>query len=84
MISNRHPLISLLGTMYLNKLKHGSEFISNAGSSWRLLFVYALFPWMSTYRIPSEEPKEEQNSNYDNQEFNLSKFSTLRSEFSMK
>ena len=49
--SNRHPYIELLGTIYLMKLRYGTKFGSNAGSCWRLIFVYALFPWMQRYRV---------------------------------
>ena len=33
------------------KLKHGDNFARKAGSIWRLLFVFALFPWLRKYRI---------------------------------
>ena len=49
--SHRHPYIEALGTIYLMKLRHGRKFCSNAGSCWRLIFVYALMPWMQRYRI---------------------------------
>ncbi len=37
------------------KLKHGDNFARKAGSIWRLLFVFALFPWLRTYRILNED-----------------------------
>lgn len=49
--AHRHPYIEVLGSIYLMKLRYGRKFCSNAGSCWRLLFVYALMPWMQRYRI---------------------------------
>ena len=37
--------------MYLLKLRCGDDFCTAAGSSWRLIFVYVLMPWLSKYRI---------------------------------
>lgn len=48
--AHRHPYIELLGVMYLMKLRFGTAFGNSAGSTWRLLFVYALFPWLHQYR----------------------------------
>jgi hypothetical protein len=49
--AHRHPYIEMLGTVYLMKLRYGTLFGTNAGSCWRLIFVYALMPWMQKYRI---------------------------------
>jgi hypothetical protein len=49
--AHRHPYIEILGTMYLMKLRYSRHFGSRAGSAWRLVFVYALLPWMHQYRI---------------------------------
>lgn len=55
-----HPYLDRIGTIYLMRLSHGDQFISNAGSAWRRLFVLALMPWLHKYRHnPSElEPPE--------------------------
>ena len=37
------------------KLKHGDNFARKAGSIWRLLFVFALFPWLRKYRILNDD-----------------------------
>lgn len=48
--SHRHPYLERLGAMYLMKLRH-DDFVSYAGTCWRMLFVYALAPWMRTHRL---------------------------------
>lgn len=53
--AHRHPYIERLGMMYIMKLKHGDNFAKRTGSIWRLLFVFALFPWLRQYRILNEE-----------------------------
>jgi hypothetical protein len=57
--AHRHPYIELLGKIYLLKLRYGTNFGNTAGSCWRLIFVYALLPWLQKYRIfavSSDEP----------------------------
>jgi hypothetical protein len=49
--AHRHPYIEMLGICYLMKLRYRESFGSKAGAAWRLLFVYALLPWMHKYRI---------------------------------
>lgn len=41
----------MLGTIYLYKLRYSKHFGQRAGSCWRLIFVYALMPWLHKYRI---------------------------------
>ncbi len=36
------------------KLRYAKDFGSRAGSAWRLVFIYALMPWMHQYRILGE------------------------------
>lgn len=55
--AHRHPYMETLGTIYLMKLRYGKLFCSNAGSCWRLIFVYALMPWMQKYRIFATDEK---------------------------
>ena len=49
--AHRHPYLERIGVMYMLKLKHGDGFGRESGTSWRLLFVFALLPWLRKYRI---------------------------------
>ena len=53
--AHRHPYIEQLGAIYLMKLRYRGDFGKDAGTNWRLLFIYALMPWMSRYRIQSSD-----------------------------
>ncbi len=44
--------------MYMMKLKHGDQFGKKSSSTWRLLFVFILMPWLQKYRIINELGKE--------------------------
>ena len=48
--AHRHPFIECLGKFYLMKLRYGSQFCTQAGRCWRLVFVLALMPWLQKYR----------------------------------
>jgi hypothetical protein len=60
--AHRHPYLERLGTIYMMKLYHGTDFVSRAGSCWRLLFVVALMPWMRKYRVTHEDDPDEDDS----------------------
>ena len=49
--AHRHPWIERLGVIYLMKLKHGKEFANRAGLAWRMIFVFALMPYLKGRRI---------------------------------
>ena len=49
--AHRHPYLERLGLFYMMKLRYGDHFGREAGSCWRLLFVFALFPWLRKFRI---------------------------------
>ena len=53
--AHRHPYIEVLGTMYLMKLRYAKSFGNRAGSSWRLIFVFALLPWLHQYRLYDDD-----------------------------
>lgn len=62
--AHRHPYIEQLGLIYLMKLRH-AEFGKRAGSCWRLIFVYALMPWLHKYRISTRTEQGQEGSRSD-------------------
>jgi chaperonin cofactor prefoldin len=64
--AHRHPFIELMGVFYLYKLRYGQHFGRRAGTTWRLIFVSALFPWLNKYRIlEQDEPSEVEDLKLD-------------------
>ena len=63
--AHRHPYIEILGTIYLMKLRYRNDFGSRAGSAWRLIFIYALMPWMDQYRIKENRARAFDDTNDD-------------------
>ena len=49
--AHNHPWIERLSRIYLLKIRHGNNFASDAGTSWRLIFVLSLFPWLRQDRV---------------------------------
>ena len=49
--AHRHPYMETLGAMYLMKLRYGKKFNNKVGIAWRTIFVTAMMPWLSKYRI---------------------------------
>ena len=55
-----------LGLMCMMKLRHGNEFDSAPGSSWRLTFVFALMPWLRKYGLMTRPELIRKGGNDDN------------------
>mmetsp|Transcript_6580 Transcript_6580/g.14884 ORF Transcript_6580/g.14884 Transcript_6580/m.14884 type:complete len:982 (+) Transcript_6580:198-3143(+) len=53
--AHRHPYLERIGLIYMMKLRYMDNFGREAGTSWRLLFVFALMPWLRKYRIRSDD-----------------------------
>ncbi len=60
--AHRHPYIETIGLVYLHKLR-GQDFANVAGSTWRVLFVMSLFPWLRRYSFRRKyfEPEHAQD-----------------------
>lgn len=43
------------------KLRYAASFGKRAGSAWRLIFVYALMPWLQKYRIQARPESAKQS-----------------------
>lgn len=67
--AHRHPYIERLGMIYLMKIRHKEAFARTSGSCWRLLFVFALMPWLRKYRIAARPELEDDSG----QDFDLEK-----------
>lgn len=52
------------------KLKYGKMFVKKTGSIWRLLFVFALFPWLRQYRILDDDKVNDVEEQYDKDDNN--------------
>ena len=57
--AHRHPYIEQLAQMYLMRLRHRENFVTEAGSAWRQLMVMAIFPWLENHRIFVDERRQE-------------------------
>jgi len=62
--AHRHPYVERLGCMYMMKLRFGERFARTSGSIWRLLFVFALMPWLRRYRIFARPELEDENDDF--------------------
>jgi hypothetical protein len=49
-----------LGVIYMMKLRYRHHFGNRAGSCWRLIFVYALMPWLHRYRVLAHPEQSDQ------------------------
>ena len=69
--AHRHPYIERLGCMYMMKIRHGDRFARTSGSIWRLLFTFALMPWLRRYRITARPDLEDENDEFENARFKM-------------
>jgi hypothetical protein len=63
--AHRHPYIEMLGLVYLMKFRYAENFCHRAGSTWRLILIYALMPWLHKYRIRDNTCDSDSDSVYD-------------------
>mmetsp|Transcript_18634 Transcript_18634/g.35444 ORF Transcript_18634/g.35444 Transcript_18634/m.35444 type:complete len:1067 (-) Transcript_18634:77-3277(-) len=76
--AHRHPYIEALGSFYLTKLRYGNKYCTRAGSTWRLIFVYALMPWMQKHRIAGQLEDNKQDVEGGDSSVSVSTFSKAR------
>jgi hypothetical protein len=57
--------------MYMMKIRHGDRFARTSGSIWRLLFTFALMPWLRRYRITARPDLEDENDEFENAKFKI-------------
>jgi hypothetical protein len=71
--AHRHPYIETLGLVYLYKLRY-QEFANAAGSTWRILFVMTLFPWLRKYSFRRKciEPERKDDVTDENDDMTAS------------
>lgn len=75
--AHRHPWIERLGTIYMMKLQHGRQFGRRGGAAWRMVFVFALLPWLRKHRqiaplyLAKSEDEEELLDGIEDDEFRL-------------
>lgn len=53
--AHRHPYLERLTLLYLIKIFQGKRFATREGSSWRLLCVLMLMPWLRGYRFEGKD-----------------------------
>lgn len=53
--AHRHPFIERMGLLYMLKLRHGTNFGTQAGAMWRILITVALMPWLRRYRTANHD-----------------------------
>ena len=67
----------------MRKLIHKKEFVHLAGSTWRLLLVHAIFPWLSKYRILTRPEKTEENKAIKDEKLSRSTVVDLSKSFAL-
>jgi hypothetical protein len=78
--AHRHPWIERLGSMYMMKLRHGDGFAKTSGSVWRLLFVFALMPWLRKYRILARPELQDEDEDYSHFKFGRNRMLPVRAD----
>lgn len=78
--AHRHPWIERLGSMYMMKLRHGDGFAKTSGSVWRLLFVFALMPWLRKYRVLARPELQDEDEDYSHFKFGRNRMLPMRTD----